>query len=142
MQPIGIQNINPNSLGILKDVFCNVDKDCSNAINRIYLKFEKGILIVSVNVEDDTISLFKKRKYDIVGKSDKGLHAFSKSIAKLISEVKTLSIQWIWELTNQQGYQDGLQFEFTDKNNPDISVTIQFLAICSAIKIKKVKTIK
>ncbi len=46
-------------------------------------------------------------------------------------------VRWIWTLTNQQNYLDGLQFEFAD-NVSQKSVIIQLLAIASRIDIKTV----
>ena len=39
---------------------------------------------------------------------------------------------WIWSMTNQQGYNDAIQYSFKDKNGEEFIV--QFIVIASEIK--------
>lgn len=48
--------------------------------------------------------------------------------------------QWIWRLTNQQGYSDGLQFEFIDKDAKR-EWSVQILASASQIKVRTVSDV-
>jgi Family of unknown function (DUF6334) len=43
-----------------------------------------------------------------------------------------LSAAWIWQLTNQQGYTDGVRMEFGEPTRP---VIVELLVIASAIRL-------
>lgn len=45
-----------------------------------------------------------------------------------------LGARWLWELTNQQGYTDGLRFEFGEANKP-FEVVVELIVLACEIEI-------
>jgi hypothetical protein len=134
---ISIEEISIERLGVLQNVFCEIEPDISNAITKIFLEFEGKILVVGVNDEDDSISLTLTKHQD----------ALEYSIVKgtqfemLMNSIRFRRIQWVWELINQQGYFDGIQFEFVKEDCISDAVTVQFLAIASTIEVRVVEAV-
>ncbi|MGA2064899.1 MAG: DUF6334 family protein [Thermoguttaceae bacterium] len=46
-----------------------------------------------------------------------------------------LGVRWAWQMTNQQGYTDGLRFEFGDPDDSERSRTVELLVVASQIKL-------
>jgi hypothetical protein len=133
-----MENIDVYSVGILNDVYYRVDEQCAGAITEIIFIFEEVVLRITVNTEDDTICLSTvESDIDIADSTIR-----NKQFDELIASFKSKSIQWAWKLTNQQGYFDGVQFEFTDKiASVENDIVVQFIAIASAIQVYLVKKI-
>ena len=45
-----------------------------------------------------------------------------------------LGARWLWQLTNQQGYPDGVRFEFGEPDNP-FEVVVELVVLACAIEI-------
>ena len=45
-----------------------------------------------------------------------------------------LPVQWAWEMTNQQGYTDGVRLEFGDPNDSNKSRTVELVVAASSLK--------
>ena len=108
-------------LGELQNLFYLYDD--GNLI-KIILRFKNKDLVVRIT-DLDELELFIKDLSDIT----------------LETEIKEnillgKKIIWAWELTNQQGYSDAYQFEFSNDNN---IIIIQFLALAGNIKIYYLK---
>ena len=54
------------------------------------------------------------------------------------SEAIGKPVRWGWMMTNQQGYQDAVQFEFA-RNIADTSTIIQLVAVGSSLKVLSVR---
>jgi len=139
MEIINIKNFDFNYIGPLINLYCVTDKDMANAIIEVILVFDNLSLLITVNTEDDTIKMASinncnDAKKDIIEVM---------CMYNLTNLLASKTILWVWELTNQQGYADGLQFEFTDKNNiVDKNIVIQFIAIASTIQVSMVEQIR
>ena len=93
-------------------------------ISGVELQFEKLTIAVSAVADDDTVSVsfVPLPQSDICRPST---HQFwQPCIGK--------GLQWAWSMTNQQGYTDGMRFEF---HNPDESesVIVELIAMASGL---------
>lgn len=85
-------------------------------------QFEHGCLTVSANPDDDTVRL-KDGRMDLA-------HAVLLHDRTPWSTAVGCRVRWIWTLSNQQGYRDGLQIEFTRERS---TVSVQLMCMASAI---------
>jgi len=123
------------SLGNLNSIYTLSDIDLNNDITQVAFLFERKLLLIELNENDDTIkvNLYKKKFSKLEGMKR------NKLIEKYFLEVSKYQCIWIWFLTNQQGYKDGLQLEFLiDNNHLSNDVTIQFIVVASRFKISLV----
>ncbi|WDE95578.1 DUF6334 family protein [Lentisphaera profundi] len=105
----------------------SVFDDSPNMLSAIQLKFEHGDVYHEAIIDTDEISCNSDliETYDLViNKNDK------EPWNSLIGNKPN----WIWNLNNQQGYDDGIQYEF--KTSQTDTHTFQLLVIGSEIKIK------
>jgi hypothetical protein len=94
----------------------------------IRLSFEAGDWSLVVNPDDDTLLITEPFETD---------HAHFDSAPENSPWRLALGKRprWIWTMTNQQGYQDGIQFEFADPG--EAAVTIQMIAMASSWHIRQ-----
>ncbi len=102
--------------------------DLPTDIGLIKLAFQQNSFFVVVK-EDDSLELtdkvtFTENDFKRINMSDK--LPWQAAIGK--------QIRWIWTMVNQQGYLDGLQFEFANNINQK-PVVIQLIAVASGIKV-------
>jgi hypothetical protein len=119
--------------------FVNVEyffhPDLPADIGAIKFWFQKKVFFVIVKPDDDSLEMTEEKIDRILeGQGYKSTHMSHEIPWKLAIGNH---VRWIWTLTNQQNYLDGLQFEFSD-NVSQKSVIIQLLAIASRIEIKTV----
>lgn len=57
------------------------------------------------------------------------------------NELCGLRIRWAWEMTNQQGYNDGLRFEFGDPETGEKGETVEMLVAASAIQVSLARSV-
>ena len=93
----------------------------------VHLNFERASYTVGQNPDDDTITLLRRKLPSIHPASE--VEPFSRAIGK--------RVLWAWILTNQQGYTDGLQFEFW-KSAEEEQVVVQFIAEASQLFVRQV----
>lgn len=113
---MNIDNIDFYNLGHLNSIYTLCDRDYNGTISKVAFLFEPQLLFVEINEEDDTI---KVNVYKDVQSKIKTMKKDSK-IESYFYEIVNYQCMWIWTLTNQQGYTDGLQLEFSIKDG-DIS---------------------
>lgn len=94
------------------------------------LNFNKSHLYVSVNGEDDTIRIER----DFPGKDEDWCQFAPHETWK---NAYGKPILWLWYMENNQGYEDGLQFEFA-QDAADKSICVQIIAVASQLSIKLV----
>jgi Family of unknown function (DUF6334) len=99
----------------------------------VVLAFQNLELRISVNADDDTIEISEggassDPEYTVHGIDE---YPWSEAIGK--------PIRWGWHMTNQQGYQDAVQFEFA-RNVSEPSTIIQLVAVSSSLKVLSVQT--
>ncbi len=135
---INIEEIDLENLGVLENIFYDVDADYSNAITKVFLEFDKKVLVIGVNEEDDSIILSLDDSVENL--APVGVKHLDFEL--LIESVKCSTVHWLWRLTNQQGYFDGIQIEFINRNcTPSYNATIQFMAMASMIEIRAVEPV-
>jgi hypothetical protein len=127
-------------LGDLRDVRYIVDRELRSggAIIEVSFMFDEAILRIIVDPDDDTVHLF----LDEAGTGEIVTTTRISSFDDLIPSLLSKSFLWVWELTNQQGYRDGIQFEFALREAGTRStVTVQFIAIASSLEVYAVNKI-
>jgi hypothetical protein len=95
------------------------------ALIAVHLDFEKGRYTVGVAPDYDTVTLRRRRKAP---------SRRPQRPLKPLSRARGMRVQWVWLLINQQGYEDGLQFEFGADGSKH-PVFVQFVAECSSLKV-------
>ena len=100
------------------------------AIELIFLKFSKSDVYVYVNQEDDTLVVDQRHP-----QISEELNQFTPH--KIWEEAYGQHIRWYWNMVNNQGYEDGLQFEFAQDVN-DNPICLQLIAIASTISVSSV----
>jgi hypothetical protein len=128
---IDITNKMTYDAGVLVDVRLVIDSVIPKDIQKIHFIFQNGSYILAVDESYDTVILRKGKL-----SKKKGIKYISCKNKKPWSIAIGNKINWLWILTNQQGYCDGIQMEFGKESSADIVITIQMVAIASALKIK------
>ena len=95
-------------------------------------KFKKSFIYISIDENYDTLQvdhqIYNKETY-MPRRDISGSVVWRDIIGK--------HIHWFWILTNNQGYNDGIQFQFRDENHK-IYKTIQLMGLTSSIRIYEV----
>ncbi len=99
-------------------------------VEMLQLNFNKSHLYVCVNAEDDTIRIEQN-----FPSKDEDWRQFAPH--KTWEDVYGKPILWFWYMEYNQGYEDGLQFEFS-QDAADKSICVQIIAIASKLSIKLV----
>jgi len=119
--------------GHLVEVECFYPSDLPTDIGFIKRGFQQGSYFV-VATDDDSLKLT-----DSVAEVDVDVDDFnSVNMSDKLPWQSAIgrSVRWVWTMVNQQGYLDGLQFEFAN-NITQEPVVIQLIAIASSIKLYK-----
>ncbi len=104
-------------------------------IGAIKLWFQKEVFLVIVKPDDDSLEITKEHIDRVL--EEEGYKSTQMSNEMPWKLAIGNHVRWIWTLVNQQGYLDGLQFEFADNISQE-QVIIQLIAIASRIDIKTV----
>jgi Family of unknown function (DUF6334) len=106
----------------------DAELDGADWIEAVEMQFENIVFTVSVEPDFDTLRVELSE-----------MNVNSDCYIKVATSVKPWDgfigkrLAWIWLLTNQQGYEDGLRFEFSSKENELKIVTL--IGIASSIKL-------
>jgi len=138
MEIDSITNFDFTSLGTLKFSTYKVEQNYNNALVEVRLYFDNKALFICVDNDTDTIKLtIQEYKKKILNNNDA-----HRDIKRLFDSLKSRTLLWVWALVNEQGYKDGLQFEFIDrKYKEENTIIVQFIAISSTIRINEVKKV-
>lgn len=110
-----------------------VHVDLPNDVEAFVLRFERGVLSIVVNADDDTLSLHEGVLALVEGQSQQP------SIrGGAWAELLHRTLRWAWIMRNHQGYVDGVQLELAHAGEGKGSV-VQLIAIASAIKVYEVR---
>ena len=113
------------------------DSQNPTAIELISFDFSDRKLILQLDSDNDTIKPEIVKDFTIVASEKEHKIIDSSMINEYgLADLIGKKIIWIWTLTNNQGYQDGMQIELNDH------VSIQFMVEASFIWIKKLIDIK
>jgi hypothetical protein len=96
----------------------------------VEMRFESRVASIYAESELDTISV---RLGDVKVDEDCYLEVASKA-APWIDAVGR-SLRWIWLLQNQEGYEDGVRFEFAPSTEGQEALEVTLLAIASGVRI-------
>ena len=99
-------------------------------IETVEMQFENTVATIYVESEFDTVRVElseMKIGSDCYIKDATSLKPWNDAVGKTLA--------WIWLLKNQQGYKDGLRFEFSSNEKSKTPVIITLIAIASSIKI-------
>ena len=117
-----------NLIGVRYSVF-DAGSDGKDWIEAIEMQFENAVATIYVESDFDTLRLDlseMKVGSDCYIKVATSTEPWNKAVGK--------SLFWIWLLTNQQGYEDGLRFEFSAKEN-EAPMIITLIGIASSIQL-------
>jgi len=94
------------------------------------LGFERGMVLLSADADDDTIEVS-------VVESASGRDVSAQAPWK---DAIGRGLVWVWALTNQHGYEDGCQFEFGDvgRNDRPEQFCIQVIVAAATLHISTV----
>ena len=90
------------------------------------LRFETATLWISVDPEFDTILLHATAPDGMDETPRRHPHAFW-------DECLGMCAQWAWLMTNQQGYTDGVRFEFGNPDTPN-TIAVDIVAVASGLE--------
>lgn len=117
-------------LGVRYSVF-DAGLDGKDWIDAIEMRFENDtIATIYVEAEFDTLRLELSEM-----KLNEDCSIKVATSVKPWNEVLGRNLSWIWLLSNQQGYEDGLRFEFSTIESDKTSRVITLIGIASSIKM-------
>jgi Family of unknown function (DUF6334) len=120
------------NLGYLSKVSYIFDQDLRHSPTAILMYFSKIVVMLRVVEEDDSVELISI-SLDLANTLDS--IDVSKNI--LWKDSININLRWVWCLTNQQGYTDGIQFEWGDPSS-EKSTMIQAIAAASCFRLYKI----
>ena|ERR1043165_4736255 len=112
--------------GPLREVSASMLDDCMNELRFV---FDDFALVVSADGEYDTVLLAID---DDVREPKTAVRALTD--AAWCQPAIGVPLRWGWELTNQQGYADGVRFEFADPN-AGTAVVIELIVVASTFHV-------
>jgi Family of unknown function (DUF6334) len=122
-----------NHIGNLSKVKCIFDEIIEDSPIAFLMYFDRIVAMISVIAVDDSVEC-RAIDFDLANKLD----AIDVSKNALWKNAIDSQLLWVWSLTNNQGYTDGIQFEWTN-HSLKISIVIQAIAIASYFRLYKVE---
>jgi hypothetical protein len=100
-----------------------------NQPEAIIFTFENDIFTVKAIAEDDTIEIANgipnfEQSYEIIQAPENDL----------LLKARHKKLRWAWLLTNHQGYNDGLRFEFANSFSEE-KITVELITVASSLEI-------
>ena len=96
-------------------------------ITTVVLRFESLTAVIRAVSEDDTLTValgpFRPEPQETT---------VAASAALVWAKCLHRPVFWAWQLTNQQGYADGVRLEF---GTPEQPVTVELIVVASSIKL-------
>ncbi|MBX3243331.1 MAG: hypothetical protein KF685_02545 [Acidobacteria bacterium] len=116
-------------IGVGYSVF-DAGLDGKDWIEAIEMRFETTVATVCVEPDYDTLRVE-------LTEMKVGSDCYFKDATSIKPWVDAVgcTAAWIWLLRNQQGYEDGLRFEFASRKEKGQESTITLIGIASSIKI-------
>ncbi len=108
--------------------------DWPEAISALRLTFEYGEVYHECQADSDELGCSRGllKDYSLIKDVSADL-PWSRAI--------NCQVRWLWRLTNQQGYDDGLQYAFADPTD-EHEIIIQLVAIASRIEVLEVYQVR
>jgi hypothetical protein len=123
-------------LGTISKVSYAFDENIRHSPNAILMYFSKIVIIIKVVEEDDSVELISIN-LDMANEID----SIDVSSDTLWKDIINVNLRWVWVLTNQQGYTDGIQFEWGDPSS-EKSIIVQAIAVASCFRLYKVEEVE
>lgn len=98
----------------------------------LLLCFEQTVVTLAVTEEDeiDTVSQISADDSEIHKVDLTGVMPWRGAVGR--------PLMWVWQMTNQQGYLDGVQIEFAADGTSE-SVTIQMVALGAQLRVREIR---
>jgi Family of unknown function (DUF6334) len=124
------------NLGYLSKVSYIFDDNLRHSPTAILMYFPKMVIMVRVVEEDDSVELISLNL-------DQANTFSSIDVSKNIlwKDVIDINLRWVWGLINQQGYTDGIQFEWGDPSSAK-SIMVQAIAAASCFRLYKIEEVE
>lgn len=102
----------------------------------VILKFQNIHYVINVNADTDEVEILLHDQSQAITQDqfivDNGdVIKISKRPDSALFNLLGSKLTWVWTMTNNQGYSDGIQFQFNCKTNN----IVQFIAIASRLQI-------
>jgi hypothetical protein len=123
-------------LGTISKVGYTFNEYLRHSPTAILMYFSKIVIIVKVVEEDDSVELISI-DLDLANEID----SIDVSSDPLWKDIIGVNLRWAWFLTNQQGYTDGIQFEWGDPSS-EKSILVQAIAAASCFRLYKVEEVE
>lgn len=128
--PIEILSKVADDAGVLRAVRCTRHPELPERIATVTLEFEALTLNCRVDADDDTLALsLEAVSTPSAAETLSGSGAWANAVGA--------ALRWGWVMTNNQGYADGVQFEFANPSDRS-SVCLQLIAIASGVEVRSV----
>ena len=113
--------------GCLKNVVCTLHGGDETFITAVGLTFESLSVVFRAMPDDDTLGL-------TLGRLESEPHETLVDVGTfdLWAQCLGLKIHWAWQMTNQQGYSDGVRLEFGEPGGKSVAV-VEMVVLASAI---------
>jgi len=123
----------------LKDIFLVKDSSTEghSFAEQAILQLENKYLVVNVNPDTDEIET-TVQDHNPIDTSNPNVFVVSRNSKNWLFDTLGLKLIWYWTMTNNQGYSDGIQFQF----GTNVGKTIQLVAIASRFDINFLTTIE
>jgi hypothetical protein len=106
-------------------------RDAGEDIIAVRLHFDRATIFLIANLDDDTVTI----SVDEPGVPEGA--RWTTATDSLLAVVGR-RVQWHWGLCNNNGYWDGVQFEFVRDVAGDVPICLQMIAIASKLSIRDV----
>lgn len=116
-------------IGVRYSVF-DAGSDGKDWVEAVEMRFESTVATVYVESDFDTLRLELSEM-----KVDSDCYIKDATSVTLWNDVLGRSMSWIWLLRNQQGYEDGLRFEFSTTQRDKTLTIITLIGIASSIRM-------
>ena len=123
-------------LGYLSKVSYIFDDNLRHSPTAILMYFLKIVIMVRVVEEDDSVELISLN-LDLANT----LGGIDVSTNTLWKDTIDINLRWVWGLINQQGYTDGIQFEWGDPSS-EKSIMVQAIAAASCFRLYKIEEVE
>ena len=121
-EDLNIELFFQEDLGNLSEVRYISDEDWRDEPDAVLMYFSSKVIMVRVVTEDDSVELIPLN-FDAANNLD----SINVSSDSLWQDTIDAKLQWVWRLINQQGYTDGIQFEWIQSLSKK-RITIQLIA--------------
>ena len=115
--------------GPLVSVECALFEGNPNCVTAVLLRFDSVSTVFRAVADDDTLTITLGPLVPAMGERLLNVGSYPPW-----SRCIGLGVAWAWQLTNQQGYSDGVRLEFSEPGE-EFRAVIELIVVASAIQI-------